>query len=92
MFGTVIVAVDVLAFAIVKLLKAVVTPIGTRVTAAVPPSIVRLSPLPSRPWIPVVNVIVPSRASSLESITTVPSIFTVSLKVISAVEVASEDV
>ena len=72
MFGTVITAVDVVAFAIVKLLKAVLTPIGTRVTAAVPPSIVRLSPLASRPSIPVVNVIVPSLALSLESITTVP--------------------
>ena len=84
MFGRVITAVDVLSAPIVRLLKAVLTPIGWRVIAAVPPSIVRLSPVPSAPSIPVVKVIVPSLEASSESITTVPWIFTVSLKVISA--------
>ena len=84
MFGTVITAVEVVSAPIVRLLKAVVTPIGWRVIAAVPPSIVRLSPVPSAPSIPVVKVIVPSLEESLESIATVPLIFTVSLNVMSA--------
>ena len=84
MFGRVITAVEVVSAPIVRLLKAVLTPIAWRVIAAVPPSIVRLSPVPSAPSIPVVKVIVPSLEESLESITTVPLIFTVSLNVMSA--------
>ena len=86
--GRVILAVELESVLIFKLLKAVLFPITWRVIVPVPLSIVRSSLVPSKPSIEVVNTISPSSLST----TTVPLIFTRSLKVISPAEVSSSEV